>query len=79
MTMAAAIEHRTADAPCVVEASRIASVDILGDLGAAETIWRGLEATPQFSTPYQRFDFLSAWQRQAGEREGLRSVHRHRL
>jgi CelD/BcsL family acetyltransferase involved in cellulose biosynthesis len=53
-----------------LKASRIAGVDVLGDLVHAEAIWRGLE--DQFSTPYQRFDFLSAWQRQAGEREGFR-------
>src|SRR5699024_11747964 len=39
---------------------------------AAEATWRSLE-TPQHSyTPYQRFDFLASWQRQVGEREGLR-------
>ena len=72
MTMAAAIESRTAEAPAWSKASRIAGVDILHDLGQAETIWRGLEDQQQFSTPYQRFDFLSPWQRQVGEREGLR-------
>src|ERR1019366_5969050 len=71
MTMAAAIESRTAEAPAWSRASRIAGVDILSDLGQAETIWRGLESRQQFSTPYQRFDFLSLWQRQVGEREGL--------
>lgn len=68
MTMAAAIESRTA--PTKSQMSRIAGVDILSDLGQAETIWRGLEDIRQFSTPYQRFDFLSAWQRQVGVREG---------
>ena len=72
MTMAAAIENRTAEAPASMQESRIASVDILGDLGPAEAIWRGLEDARQFSTPYQRFDFLGAWQRQVGAREGLR-------
>jgi CelD/BcsL family acetyltransferase involved in cellulose biosynthesis len=71
MTMAAAIESRTAAAPVRSNASRIAGVDILSDLSQAETIWRGLEDQQQFSTPYQRFDFLSPWQRQVGEREGL--------
>ena len=71
MTMAAAIDNRTADAPHAT-ASRIAGVDIVSDLGEAETIWRGLETIKQFSTPYQRFDFLAAWQRQVGAREGLR-------
>jgi len=72
MSMAAAIESRTAEASTRTTASRIAGVEISGDLGQAETIWRGLEDQAQFSTPYQRFDFLAPWQRQAGEREGLR-------
>ena len=67
MTMAAAIQSRTAEARAWSRASRIASVDIVRDLGAAETVWRGLEA--QFATPYQRFDFLGSWQRQVGVRE----------
>ena len=71
MTMAAAIESRTAEAQAWCKASRIAGVDILHDLGQAETIWRGLESPQQFSTPYQRFDFLSPWQRQVGERQNL--------
>lgn len=72
MTMAAALEKRTADAQTWSKASRIASVDILGDLDQAEPIWRSLEDQAQFSTPYQRFDFLATWQRQVGERDGLR-------
>jgi CelD/BcsL family acetyltransferase involved in cellulose biosynthesis len=71
MTMAAAIENRTAKAPAWSKASRIAGVEILHDLGQAETIWRGLEERQHFSTPYQRFDFLNAWQRQVGEPAGL--------
>ena len=71
MTMAAAIESRTAEAPAWSKTSRIASVEILNDLGQAETVWRDLEARQQFFTPYQRFDFLSAWQRQVGERGKL--------
>jgi len=72
MTMAAAIESRTAEAPAWSKASRIASVDVLDDLGQAETIWRRLEDPQHFSTPYQRFDFLAPWQRLVGERENLR-------
>jgi CelD/BcsL family acetyltransferase involved in cellulose biosynthesis len=72
MTMAAAIESRTTEAATRSTASRIAGVDISGDLGQAETIWRGFEDQAQFCTPYQRFDFLEPWQRQVGEREGLR-------
>jgi CelD/BcsL family acetyltransferase involved in cellulose biosynthesis len=69
MTVAAAIENRMAQTPAWSKASRIAGVEILHDLAAAETIWRGLEAQQQFSTPYQRFDFLEPWQRQVGARE----------
>src|SRR6266576_4386540 len=74
MTMAAAIESRTAKSRSWSQASRIGSVDIVHDLVQAEAIWRSLEDQQQFSTPYQRFDFLSPWQRQVGEREGLRPL-----
>jgi hypothetical protein len=69
--MAAAIEGRTADADGWSKASRIAAIDIVHDLAAAESIWRKLEGAQTSFTPYQRFDFLSPWQRQVGEREGL--------
>src|SRR6202140_1670746 len=71
MTMAAAIESRTADELAWSKSSRIADVDVFHDLAQAEAIWRGLEDPRQFSTPYQRFDFLGHWQRQVGAREGL--------
>ena len=67
MTMAAAIERRTADAPARSKTSRIAHVDIVGDLDQAESIWRALEDGAQFVTPYQRFDFLSPWQRNTSD------------
>jgi CelD/BcsL family acetyltransferase involved in cellulose biosynthesis len=71
MTMAAAIESRTAEAAARSKSGRIATVDIIGDLGQAETVWRSLEGNQHFSTAYQRFDFLSAWQSQVGARENL--------
>ena len=71
MTMAAAIEDRTAESNAWSKANRIAGIDIVHDLAAAEGIWRDLERAQTFFTPYQRFDFLSPWQRQVGEREGL--------
>jgi CelD/BcsL family acetyltransferase involved in cellulose biosynthesis len=71
MTMAAAIESRTGQAPAWSKASRIASVEILSDLDQAETVWRSLEDQHQLSTPYQRFDFLKPWQFEVGERESL--------
>src|SRR4029453_13649662 len=71
MTMAAGIEDGTAGADRWSKASRIAGIDLIHDLAAAEGIWRTLEAAETSFTPYQRFDFLNAWQRQVGEREGL--------
>jgi CelD/BcsL family acetyltransferase involved in cellulose biosynthesis len=68
MTIAAAIESRTAEAPARSKISRIARVDIISDLSKAEPIWRELE-TQQLATPYQRFDLLAAWQREVGRRE----------
>jgi CelD/BcsL family acetyltransferase involved in cellulose biosynthesis len=70
MTMAAAIDGRTAQAGHWSKTSRIATVDILTDLGKAEAVWRELESRHITHTPYQRFDFLAAWQRQVGMHEG---------
>jgi CelD/BcsL family acetyltransferase involved in cellulose biosynthesis len=69
MTLAAAIESRTAKATAQSRASRISSIDILGDLDQAEAIWRRLEDGRQLFTPYQRFEFLSSWQRCVGKGE----------
>src|SRR4029453_9414524 len=71
MTMAAAIEDRTADSNAWSKANRNAGIDIVHDLATAEGTWRKLEGAQTAFTPYQRFDFLSSWQRQVGEREGL--------
>jgi len=70
MTMAAAIEDGTADTQAWSKPGRIASIDIVRDLAGAEAIWRSME-TAQHCTPYQRYDFVSAWQRNVGAREGL--------
>ncbi|GAB1716388.1 MAG: hypothetical protein NTAFB05_14300 [Nitrobacter sp.] len=71
MTMAAVIGSQTATAQAQSGERRIAHIDILHDMREAEPIWRRLE-TSQFSTPYQRFDFLSAWQRHVGTGNDLR-------
>ncbi|KJC37479.1 acyl-CoA acyltransferase [Bradyrhizobium sp. LTSP849] len=70
MTMAAAMQSRTAEAPARSKASRIAHVDIVADLGQAEPVWRAFEEPGHLSTPYQRFDMLSPWQRLVGSHEG---------
>ncbi|QAU46731.1 GNAT family N-acetyltransferase [Bradyrhizobium guangzhouense] len=72
MTMAAAMQSRTAESPARSKASRIARVDIVADLGEAERTWRTLEEPGHLFTPYQRFDLLGTWQRSVGEREGAR-------
>jgi CelD/BcsL family acetyltransferase involved in cellulose biosynthesis len=69
MTMAAAIENPPADANWS-KPGRIAAIEIFHDLAGAETIWRGLEASHS-CTPFQRFDFVDAWQRHVGAHEGL--------
>ena len=70
--MAAAIKGRTAQTTAWSKPGRVAAIDIFADLGQAEAIWRELEERQQSHTPYQRFDFLAAWQRQVGERNGGR-------
>jgi CelD/BcsL family acetyltransferase involved in cellulose biosynthesis len=67
MTMAVTIERRTAEAPARSNAARIASIDVITDLAAAEPVWRDLDRGTDTCTPYQRFDFLAVWQRQVGE------------
>jgi CelD/BcsL family acetyltransferase involved in cellulose biosynthesis len=71
MTMAAAIESRTADALPRSKSGRIAEVDLVADFDQAETVWRSLENQQDLSTPYQRFDFLRPWQQLVGTQEGL--------
>ena len=70
MTMAAAIEG-TAQADSWSRPHRVAAVDIITDIPRAKSAWRDLEAGRASQTPYQRFDFISAWQREVGEREEL--------
>ena len=70
MTMAAVMESRPG-MQTRSETSRIARVGIIDDLREAEPVWRQLEQSGRFCTPYQRFDLLSAWQRHVGECEGV--------
>ena len=54
--------------PCM---GRIARVEVLDDMAAAEPFWRALETDAAWATPYQRFDLLAAWQRHVGARNGI--------
>lgn len=56
---------------CLAAAPRIAWIEVLGDLAAAEPLWRALERDDAWTTPYQRFDLLSAWQSHVGARKGI--------
>ena len=71
MTMAAAIESRTAEAQAWSKASRIASVDIVGDLGAG----RGDLARPRSRAVLHAVSALrfprTAGNGKVGERDGL--------
>jgi len=73
MTMMAVLsEGRSAGhAASSAQPGRIARVEIVREMAAAEAIWRSLEQPEQFFTPYQRFDFLDAWQRHVGVAEQL--------
>lgn len=72
--MAAAFDGRTAQAGHRSTVSRIATVDVVCRLDQAEPVWRELESRHASHTPYQRFDFLAAWQRNVGEREGAATL-----
>jgi CelD/BcsL family acetyltransferase involved in cellulose biosynthesis len=45
-------------------------VDVLRDIAAAEGTWRGLEQGGALFTPYQRYDWVRAWQHHIGARLG---------
>lgn len=51
------------------ERARIARVEAFDTMAAAEAPWRELEAGASWATPFQRFDFLAAWQRHVGGAE----------
>ena len=72
MTMAAAIEGRTADANAWSKASRIAERRYRARSRAPPRRSGAASKARRHSfTPYQRFDFLKPWQHQVGAREGL--------
>jgi CelD/BcsL family acetyltransferase involved in cellulose biosynthesis len=56
---------------CLPRAGRIARIEVLDDIQAAEAFWRALERDDAWATPYQRFDLLAAWQFHVGARKGI--------
>jgi CelD/BcsL family acetyltransferase involved in cellulose biosynthesis len=71
MTMAAAIDSRTAEAAPRAKPGRIAQIDIVTNFGSAEQAWRNLETSGQLFTAYQRFDFLQNWHNHVGTPDGV--------
>lgn len=56
--------------PRAVSACGIARVELIGDMASVEPHWRRLETTGVL-TPYQRFDWIAAWQRHVGGAEHI--------
>jgi CelD/BcsL family acetyltransferase involved in cellulose biosynthesis len=69
MTIAAAIERQGARPQTHTDAIGVASIEIVGDMRAAEATWRKVEIGDHLLTPFQRFDFLAAWQEHVGAGE----------
>jgi len=61
MPLAAVMETDASQGETVANAARVAHVDTFYRLADAEAIWRGMETAYHLFTPFQRFDFLSAW------------------
>jgi CelD/BcsL family acetyltransferase involved in cellulose biosynthesis len=64
-------ESDQAVSPPVLRAGGVATVKVFERLTAAESYWRDLETGGALATPYQRFDFLAAWQHHVGTRAGI--------
>jgi CelD/BcsL family acetyltransferase involved in cellulose biosynthesis len=71
MNVLALRPHPAADRPLPVADGRIAQVEIIEDMAAAEPHWRALERGNSLATPYQRYDFLKLWQRHIGAPAGI--------
>ena len=79
MTMAAAIESRTAEATAWSKASRIASVDILHDLARPKAIWRGLEDAAVLSRHISGSISSAPGNGRSERAKSLAAFHRRRL
>src|SRR6266508_4922864 len=50
---------------------QVAHLAIFTEFADAEPAWRALEREDILTSPYQRYDFLAAWQRHVGRRLGV--------
>ncbi|WP_315833061.1 GNAT family N-acetyltransferase [Bradyrhizobium prioriisuperbiae] len=71
MPLAAVMETDTSQGDIVANAARVAHVETFHRLADVEAVWRSMETADHLFTPFQRFDFLSAWQIHVGQREGV--------
>jgi CelD/BcsL family acetyltransferase involved in cellulose biosynthesis len=55
-------------------AGSAARLAVFSDLRSAEPLWRTLECSGAILSPYQRYDWIAAWQRHVGSREGIRPL-----
>ncbi len=58
--------------PAPLADGRMAQVEVIEDMAAAEPHWRALEAAGSLATPYQRYDFLKLWQHHIGAPSGVK-------
>ncbi len=63
-----------AENPTRSQASPVAKVEVFNDMRAVEAAWRRLETPGQLFTPYQRYDFLAAWQEHVGVSRNLKPM-----
>ncbi len=71
MATAAAIDGRIERVAPISRAARIARVAIFDTFQSAEAVWRSFEGD-RLATPYQRYEFLSIWQRHVGDHLALK-------
>jgi len=72
MATVAAIDSKIEQVAPARRTASIARIEIFDKFESAAAIWRVFEGADRIATPYQRYDFLAAWQRQVGKHLGLR-------
>jgi CelD/BcsL family acetyltransferase involved in cellulose biosynthesis len=71
MATAAAIDRPIERVAPVSRAARIARIALFDTFESAEAVWHGFDGD-RLATPYQRYEFLSLWQRHVGNYLGLK-------
>jgi CelD/BcsL family acetyltransferase involved in cellulose biosynthesis len=71
MVMDSTLElHQCGSLACAGRGS-LASIQVMESLSEAEPYWRALQAGGAIFTPYQGFEFLSAWHQEVGAARGV--------